>query len=167
LYYLGGVDGWFNPTFSNVTGVTPGQNYVFQSLAEPMRGFDQNIRNGTNFVLYNTELRFPIFRYLFNRPIKSDFLNNFQFITFLDVGTAWTGATPYTTVNSINTTVVGAPGNPITVIISTQQYPFIEGFGEGIRTRILGYFVRLDEAWGINNGTIGTPITYFSFSLDF
>ncbi|HTB32102.1 MAG TPA: hypothetical protein VK808_08760, partial [Bacteroidia bacterium] len=73
LYYMGGVDGWFNPTFSNVTGVTPGQNYVFQSLATPLRGFDQNIRNGTNFMLYNTEIRFPIFRYLFNRPIKSDF----------------------------------------------------------------------------------------------
>ena len=168
LYYMGGVDGWFNPTFSSITGATPGQNYVFQTLATPLRGFDQNIRNGTNFILYNTEIRFPIFRYLSNRPIKSDFLNNFQFITFLDVGTAWTGATPYSTVNSINTTVVGAPGNPITVIISTQQYPFVEGFGEGIRTRILGYFVRLDEAWGVNNGSItGGPTTYFSFSLDF
>jgi len=168
LYYMGGVDGWFNPTFSSITGVTPGQNYVFQTLATPLRGFDQNVRNGTNFLLYNTEIRFSIFRYLSNRPIKSDFLNNFQFITFLDVGTAWTGSTPYSTVNSINTTVVGAPGNPITVIISAQQYPFVEGFGEGIRTRILGYFVRLDEAWGINNGVISTtPTTYFSFSLDF
>ncbi len=168
LYYMGGADGWFNPSFSNVTGVTPGQNYLFQTLATPLRGFDQNVRNGTNFMLYNSELRFPIFRYLLNRPIKSDFFNNFQLITFVDVGTAWTGATPYTTVNAINTTVAGAPGNPITVIISTQQYPFVEGFGEGVRTRILGYFLRLDEAWGINNGVISSsPVTYFSFSLDF
>jgi len=168
LYYMGGVDGWFNPAFSSVTGIAPGQNYVFQSLADPLRGFDQNVRNGTNFVLYNTEIRFPIFRYLLNRPIKSDFFNNFQLITFADVGTAWTGATPYSTINSINTTVVGAAGNPVTVIISTQQYPFVEGFGEGVRTRILGYFIRLDEAWGINNGIISTtPVTYFSFSLDF
>jgi Tol biopolymer transport system component len=168
LYYMGGVDGWFNPTFSNITGTTPGQNYVFQTLATPMRGFDQNVRNGTNFMLYNTEIRFPIFRYLLNRPIKSDFFNNFQLISFLDVGTAWTGATPYSTINSINTTVVGSAGNPVTVIISTQQYPFVEGFGEGVRTRILGYFVRLDEAWGVNNGSISSgPVTYFSFSLDF
>ncbi len=168
LNYLGGVDGWYNPTFNAITGITPGQNYIFQSLAAPMRGFDQNIRNGTNFVLFNSEIRFPIIRYLLNRPIKSDFLNNLQLVTFGDVGTAWTGATPYSTINSINTTVVGAPGNPITVIISTQQYPFVEGFGEGIRTRILGYFLRLDEAWGINNGiVISQPITYFSFSLDF
>ncbi len=168
LYYLGGVDGWYNPTFNTTTGVTAGQNYVFQAQATPLRGFDQNIRNGTNFVLYNSEIRFPIFRYLLNRPIKSDFLNNLQLITFGDVGTAWTGATPYSTINSINTTVVGAAGNPITVIISTQQYPFVEGFGEGIRTRILGYFLRLDEAWGINNGVVvNKPMTYFSFSLDF
>lgn len=168
LYYMGGVDGWFNPAFSSATGAAPGQNYVFQSLADPMRGFDQNVRNGTNFVLYNSEIRFPIFRYLLNRPIKSDFINNFQLITFGDIGTAWTGATPYSNINSINTTVVGGAGNPVTVIISTQQYPFVEGFGEGIRTRILGYFVRLDEAWGINNGVISnTPVTYFSFALDF
>jgi hypothetical protein len=168
LYYMGGVEGWFSPTFSNVTGPDQSQNYVFESLAEPLRGFDENVRNGTNFVLYNSELRFPIFRYLFNRPIKSDLINNFQIIAFTDVGTAWTGATPYSTVNSINTTVVGGAGNPITVIISTQQYPFVEGFGPGIRTRILGYFLRLDEAWGINNGVISkNPTTYFSFSLDF
>ncbi len=167
LNYLGGTDGWYNPTFNTVTGIAPNQNYVFQSLA-PLRGFDQNIRNGTNFILYNSEIRFPIFRYLLNRPIKSDFFNNLQLVTFGDVGTAWTGATPYSTINSINTTVVGAPGNPITVIISTQQYPFVGGFGEGIRTRILGYFIRLDEAWGVNNGIIiNKPITYFSFSLDF
>ncbi len=168
LYYMGGVDGWFNPTFSNVTGTAPGQNYVFQSIADPMRGFDQNVRNGTNFVLYNSEIRFPIFRYLVNRPIKSDLINNFQIIAFGDIGTAWTGANPYSNINSINTTVVGGQGNPITVIISTQQYPFVEGFGPGIRTRILGYFLRLDEAWGINNGVISnTPVTYFSFTLDF
>jgi len=168
LYYLGGVEGWFNPSFNNVAGATPGQNYVFQSLAEPLRGFDQNVRNGTSFMLYNSEIRFPVFRYLINRPIKSDFFNNFQLVTFFDIGTAWTGATPYSNVNSINNTVVGGEGNPVTVIISTQQYPFVEGFGEGIRTRILGYFVRLDEAWGIDNGAISnSPVTYFSFSLDF
>lgn len=168
LNYMGGVSGWYSPTFSSITSAAENQNYIFQTLATPMRGFDQNIRNGTNYILYNSEIRFPIFRYLFNRPIKSDFFNNFQLITFADVGTAWTGATPYSTINSINTTVVGAPGNPITVIISTQQYPFVEGFGEGVRTRILGYFLRLDEAWGVNNGIIiNKPVTYFSFSLDF
>lgn len=168
LYYMGGTDGWYSPTFNNAVSPAGGQNYVFQSLAEPMRGFDQNVRNGNNFLLYNSEIRFPIFRYLLNRPIKSDLINNFQLVAFFDIGTAWTGASPYSNANSINTTVVGGEGSPITVIISNQQYPFVEGFGPGIRTRILGYFLRLDEGWGINNGVITTsPVTYFSFSLDF
>ncbi len=168
LYYLGGTDGWYSPTFNSAVSPAGGQNYVFQSLAEPMRGFDQNVRNGNNFLLYNSELRFPIFRYLLNRPIKSDLINNFQLVGFFDIGTAWTGASPYSNSNSINTTVVGGEGSPITVIISNQQYPFVEGFGPGIRTRILGYFLRLDEGWGIDNGVITTkPTTYFSFSLDF
>jgi hypothetical protein len=168
LYYMGGVDGWFSPQFNTTINVDPSQNYAFQTLAVPLRGFDQNIRNGNNFILYNSEIRFPIFHYLINHPIKSDFFNNFQIIGFFDIGTAWTGLTPYSNENSVNQTVVGAPGNPITVILSTQQDPFVEGFGAGLRTRILGYFVRLDDGWGISNGVVSkNPILYFSLSLDF
>jgi hypothetical protein len=168
LYYMGGVDNWFSPQFNSAISIAQDQHYAFQTLATPMRGFDQNIRNGNNFILYNSEIRFPIFHYLINHPIKSDFFNNFQLIGFFDAGTAWTGLTPYSNENSLNEVVVGAHGNPITVILSTQQDPFVEGFGGGLRTRILGYFVRLDDAWGISNGTVATkPITYFSLTLDF
>jgi len=168
LYYLGGVDGWISPQFNNNINISQTETYAYQTLATPLRGFDQNIRNGSNFVVFNSELRFPIFHYLLNRPIKSDFFNNFQIIGFFDAGSAWTGLSPYSNENSLNETVVGAKGNPITVILSTQQDPFVEGFGGGLRTRILGYYVRLDDAWGINNGVINTsPVTYISFSLDF
>jgi len=168
LYYLGGVDGWITPTFNNTINVSQSENYAFQTLATPMRGFGQNIRNGSNFAVFNSELRFPIFHYLLNRPIKSDFFNNFQIIGFFDAGSAWTGLSPYSNENSLNEVVVGAKGNPITVILSTQQNPFVEGFGGGLRTRILGYYIRVDDSWGINNGAISTsPITYVSLSLDF
>ncbi len=168
LYYLGGVDNWFSPNFDNSINVNPNERYVYQTLATPMRGFDQNIRNGNNFVLYNSELRWPIFHYLVNRPIKSDFINTFQVLAFTDIGTAWTGLTPYSNENSVNQTVVGAPGNPITVILSQKQDPFVEGVGWGVRTRLLGYFIRLDEAWGINNGNYKVPpVWYISLGLDF
>ncbi len=168
LYYMGGVDGWFNPSFNYSISVPQDQNFAYQTLATPMRGFEQNIRNGNNFALLNNEVRFPIFHYLFNRPLKSDFLNNFQIIGFFDAGSAWTGLTPYSSQNALNTVVVSAPGNPITVILSTQQNPFVEGFGGGIRSRVLGYFIRLDEAWGILDWqVVKTPITYLSLSLDF
>ncbi|HRD39592.1 MAG TPA: hypothetical protein PLC65_13240, partial [Bacteroidia bacterium] len=72
-----GVDSWFNPSFDQTINVVKPEQYQFQTLATNMRGFRQNIRNGNNFVVYNTELRWPMFRYLLNRPIKSDFINNF------------------------------------------------------------------------------------------
>ncbi len=168
LYYLGGVDGWIGPQFDQNINVSQTENYGFQTLAVPLRGSPENIRNGNNFVLFNSELRFPVFHYLINRPIKSDFFNNFQVVGFFDAGTAWTGLTPYSNDNALNETVVSAPGNPITVTLSTLQDPFVEGFGYGLRTRVLGYFIRFDDAWGINNGTIAKkPTTYFSLSLDF
>lgn len=168
LYYMGGVDGWLGPQFDQNINVSEPSQYGYQTLALPLRGFDENIRNGNNFILLNSELRFPIFHYLINRPIKSDFFNNFQVIGFFDAGTAWTGPTPYSPQNSLNETIVSAAGNPITVTLSTLQDPFVEGFGYGLRTRILGYFVRFDDAWGISNGGISQkPVYYFSLSLDF
>lgn len=168
LYYMGGEDGWIGPQFDNNISVSQADNYAYQTLAVPMRGFDENIRNGNDFVVFNSEIRWPIFHYLINRPIKSDFFNNFQVIGFFDAGTAWTGPTPYSNENALNETVVSVPGNPITVTLSTLQDPFVEGVGYGLRTRIFGYFIRFDDAWGISNGTIAkTPVTYFSLSLDF
>jgi len=168
LYYMGGVDGWFNPQFNSNITPSSSENFAFQTVAVPLRGFDQNIRDGNSFALLNNEIRWPIFHYLFNRPLKSDFLNNFQIIGFFDVGTAWAGPNPYSSQNALNTVVVSAPGNPITVILSTQQNPYVEGFGGGVRSRLLGYFIRFDEAWGISNGAISTtPISYLSLSLDF
>ena len=68
------------------------ENYIFQTVVTNMRGFIQNIRNGNNFMVINSELRFPVFKYLLNRPIRNDFIANFQTVGFLDVGTAWNEA---------------------------------------------------------------------------
>lgn len=168
LYYLGGVDNWFSPKAYDSISVANCDQYAYQTLATPLRGFYQNVRNGNSFALFNSEIRFPIFHYLINHPIKSDFINNFQIIAFGDIGTAWTGPSPYSDQNALNTVVVSAPGNPITVILSTQQNPFVEGIGGGLRSRLLGYFIRFDEAWGISDGAISSkPVSYLSLTLDF
>jgi len=88
---MGGVDNWLFPKFIVNTPIDMEQNYAYQTLGTNMRGFDQNIRNGNSFAVLNSELRFPVFRYFANRPIKSDIINNFQLVAFGDVGTAWTG----------------------------------------------------------------------------
>jgi len=46
--------------------------------------------------------------------------------------------------------------------------PIVGGLGFGLRTTILGYFVRGDMAWGIEDGKISNkPRFYLSFNLDF
>ena len=130
-----------------------------------MRGFLQNVRNGNNFVVVNTELRVPIFSYLINRPIQSSFIRNFQIVGFADVGTAWVGDSPFADDNPINneSRTVGQ----ITVTYENINDPIVAGTGFGLRTTLLCYFVRADWGWGIENGVISKKALFmFSLSLD-
>lgn len=165
IYYMGGVDTWLTPKFTRDAPIDYTQNYAFQTLATNMRGFNQNARNGNSFAVINSEIRFPVIKYLANRPLKSDFLNNFQIVGFADIGTAWTGATPYSDENALFTRTIQEGALRIT--IREQREPLIGGFGVGARSRILGYFVRADYGWGVEDYVIGKPILYLSLSLDF
>jgi Tol biopolymer transport system component len=167
IYYLGGVDNWFIPKFDNSTNIARDQNYAYQTLVTNMRGFYQNARNGNSFAVINSEIRFPIFKYLYKRPIRSDFIQNFQIITFGDVGTAWTGPDPYSDKNALNTTYVGTNQTPLLIILKTQHDPLIAGYGFGLRSRLFGYFIRLDRAWAVQDGIVLKPIWHLSLSLDF
>ncbi|MEI7490741.1 MAG: hypothetical protein WCK92_05025 [Bacteroidota bacterium] len=165
VYYLGGVDNWLFPRFNVNTPVAQDQNYVFQTLGTNMRGFDQNIRNGNSFFVFNSELRMPVFRYFFNRPIRSDFLNNFQVVAFGDIGSAWTGTSPWSSDNQLFTRYIYR--KPLFVKVESMKDPIVEGFGFGLRSRLLGYFLRGDLAWGVEDGRVLKPVFYFSLSLDF
>ncbi len=167
LYYMGGVDNWFNPQFDNTTNIATNQNYAYQTLATNMRGFFQNARNGNSFAVINSELRFPLFKYFARSPIRSDFYQNFQLMAFGDIGTAWTGYSPYSDNNSLNTKIIGTALTPYIITLNTQHNPFVGGYGWGVRSRLFGYFVRLDRAWGMQDGVVMKPITYISLSLDF
>ncbi len=109
IYYLGGVDNWYSMMamlgeeqfiFDETVQVNPNENYIYQAVATNMRGYRQNIRNGNSFALSNTELRFPIIRYFADRPLSSDFFNNFQVIGFFDIGSAWSGLSPFDEYNA-------------------------------------------------------------------
>ncbi len=165
IYYMGGVDNWLFPKFNNETPIDYEENYHYQTLATNMRGFKQNIRNGNSFFLINSELRFPVFRYFFNRPIKSDFLNNFQIVAFGDVGTAWTGWNPYSQSNSLFTNTID--DGPLHITVEVQKEPVVAGFGVGLRTRVLGYFLRADWAWGLEDWVFNPGVFHISLSLDF
>ncbi|MEO7924064.1 MAG: hypothetical protein ABIR30_10315 [Chitinophagaceae bacterium] len=163
IYYLGGVDNWLFPKFNNENRPDPDANYAFQSLAVNMRGFKQNVANGNNAVVINSEVRAPVFTSFFNKPINNAFLRNFQVIQFFDLGTAWNGRFDKLERPSV---VYGAP--PVLVKVRAGGIgPFAGGYGFGARSTVLGYFLRVDAAWDMSGVFRGKPMWYFAMGLDF
>ena len=165
LHFLGGVDNWLFQRIDETLPVDPDQGYAYQTLASPMRGFWLNSRNGSTFGIINQEIRFPVFKYALNKPIRSDFIENFQMVAFNDIGSAWTGLNPYSDDNTFNITEY--EGNPITVRIQNNRDPVIYSYGFGLRSRVLGYFVRADWAWGVDDGVLLPRVFHLSLNLDF
>lgn len=172
IYYLGGVDNWTNfsqktPTFIPLDEIKIDENqeYTYQAVATNMRGFPQNIRNGSNFALINAELRMPVVKYFSNYPVNSSFWSNLQLIGFFDVGSAWSGLSPYSDENAYNKEVI--PRGTYTITLDKELDPIVAGYGFGFRMMLFGYFTRFDWAWGIENQQITPRIFYFSLSLDF
>ncbi|MBQ7551313.1 MAG: hypothetical protein IJT04_07285, partial [Bacteroidales bacterium] len=167
VYYMGGVDNWIFAKFDNTIWVDQSKDYAYQTLATNMRGFKQNIRNGTSFILITTELRIPFVQLIARRQISNNFFNSMQFLVFGDFGTAWTGLTPYSEDNCLYTRYVSA--GDIFVKVKRQVEPFIGGFGMGIRANLFGYFIRFDYAWGVEDYKIAnkTGMFHLSIGLDF
>jgi hypothetical protein len=115
--------------------------------------------------VFNGEVRWNLIRYAFKYPLKSELLNNLQVIGFTDVGTAFTGSSPYSDKNTFNQKTIES--GPIKVVLKNQREPIVAGFGFGVRTKILGYFVRLDMARGLEDGTLLPSLFYLSFTTDF
>lgn len=163
IYYLGGVDGWIAPKFNNAATPDPDIDYTYQSLAVNMRGFPQNVSNGNNAVVINSEVRMPVFSTLLNKPINNAFIRNFQLIQFIDLGTAWNGK-----FDKIERPSVIYSEPPLTVRIKAGGIgPFVGGYGFGARSTLLGYFLRADVAWEMNGIFKGKPQFYFAMGMDF
>ena len=172
MFYMGGVDSWMSPKFNNELApgkLSDGENYLFQTLATNLRGFDQNVRNGTSFMVLNSEIRWPLVKYFVRRPLTSSILNNFQVVFFGDLGTAWTGASPFSEDNSLNekNIVIGGVANTGTINLKTNREPIVGGFGIGARTKVWGYFLRADWGWGVEDGVSKGKKFYFSLTTDF
>jgi hypothetical protein len=165
LFFLGGVDNWLNPVSEQGIAIDESQAYVFQTLATNMRGFRQNIRNGNNFGVINAECRWNPVRFFSRYPVKSDFLNALQLLSFFDMGTAFTGPNPWSEKNSFNQTTI--QNGPVKVILKNLNNPVVYGTGLGLRARIFGYFVRFDYARGILNGQLQARMYYLSLCTDF
>jgi hypothetical protein len=168
VYYLGGVDNWTirpNGFFDKNQALNANQNYFFQTIATPLRGFIQNARNGNSFFVFNSELRIPVFKVLSNHAVKNEFLRTFQWVLFADAGCSWTGLTPFSANNHFNTLSINS--KPLEIQLINSREPVIGGIGSGVRTKVFGYFIRFDLGWGIEDLQINKkPIGYFSIGYD-
>ncbi|MBL0355941.1 MAG: hypothetical protein IPP72_03235 [Chitinophagaceae bacterium] len=170
IYYVGGADGWLmfggnggNRYFNSNNRPAADVEYAFQSLVGNLRGFTQNVANGNNAITINSEFRLPVWTTFFNRPINNAFVRNFQLVQFIDLGNAWNGA--YKGI-SRPSTIYGNP--PVQVQTKVGGIgPLAGGYGFGVRSVLLGYFLKFDAAWEMNGIFKGKPIYYFSMGLDF
>jgi hypothetical protein len=173
IYYVGGMDGWIGPKFNSSNQPDPSINYIYQGLELNLRGYDQNAINGDCATTINSEFRLPIFTTFFNKPINNAFLRNFMVTQFIDLGTASNGlgdwkrpTIQYTDRNASDPSSVAA--TPIDLYTKSPGIgPFMGGYGFGIRSTLLGYFLKLDAGWPMGGFFQGSPKWYFSLGFDF
>jgi hypothetical protein len=163
IYYLGGVEGWLNPKFNNNNTPDNDIDYAFQTLALNLRGHIQNIANGNNNMVMNSEFRLPVFTTFINRPVNNAFLRNMQLVQFLDLGMAWNGK-----FDNLKRPSISYTQDDVTVKLKTGGIgPFIGGYGFGLRSTLLGYFLRADAGWPMGGFFKGKPVWYLSLGVDF
>lgn len=170
LYHIGGVDNWVNAKYSDYVPVRPFENYAFEALANNLRGYEQNSRNGNTYALVNTELRLPIFTTFIKRPIQSSVVKNMQLVVFADAGSAWRGTWPDKE-GLRNNKILPNPldptaNNQVQIIIKDESGGVGLGYGGGLRTMVFGYFLRVDAGWNIENHK-KSPLIHFSIGADF
>jgi hypothetical protein len=170
LYIMGGVDNWILPKFNDKIQLPSEDQFAYQAPAVNLRGFRQNIRNGNTFALMNAELRVPVFKYFFKKPVIGNFWRNFQVVGFLDAGTAWQGRNPYSINNPINTEILRRPTQgPVVSIMKVNYFrdPIVLGYGAGLRTVLFGLYLRADYAWGIESRQVQKPMLHLALGTDF
>ena len=173
-YMLGGMDNWLfasteiqqdenDPLF--IANNRDNSDILFNEFVTNLRGLDYNEAYGSDVLVINTELRIPLFQYLTNGPIKSNFLRNFQLTGFADLGSVWTGPPPFRDGRPITRRFEG--DNPFTAEIVKFQNPWLGGLGFGLRTVLLGYYIKFDAARPYIDGEVEDYRFYFTLGLDF
>ncbi|MBX0292480.1 hypothetical protein K3G63_18675 [Hymenobacter sp. HSC-4F20] len=178
FFRLGGMDNWLNADYEkgqlvsrednvvNPADVPPTQMF-YQQFVTNLRGFDYSKRIGQKYVLFNTELRLPIIQYFSRNPIESGFFRNLQLTAFGDMGTTYSGTNPFSVNNSNNTQILPGNGNSFSATVINFTNPMLYGYGAGIRTTMLGFYVKGDVAWGREQYTEKGPKLYVTLGYDF
>lgn len=167
-FFLGGTDEWLFSSFNNMNDFPLEQrslsSFRYMEYVTPVHGFRFNSRNGSKYVVANAELRLPLAR-MFRSSLNTNPLYNVQLIPFFDFGTAWDTGNPLSQKNPIDTEVYNV--YPLNITVQTLKSPFIMGFGAGLRMMLLGYQIRADLAWGVEDYTVLRPRPHLSLGKNF
>jgi hypothetical protein len=178
-YLLGGQDNWaFNEAYLGGTSATgepnplgtptENQDILFAEFATSLRGFNYATIFGNKAMLLNAELRVPLVRVLTNTPIASNFFRNMQFIGFYDIGTSWSGEPPFSSGTSVSfDRIDSGPNRSFEIDVKNYLNPWLYSYGFGVRTVMLGYYMKFDLAWPVEDYDVGNPRFLFSLGLDF
>ena len=176
-YMLGGMDNWIanrtnyegldNPLTNRVGRFNEG--LLFHEFATSLRGFDYASLYGNSVALANVELRVPLIRALTSGPITSNFFRNMQLTAFYDIGSSWTGDIPFREGNSVRQRVVpeDESGSPFRIELNEFINPWLYSYGVGLRSMMLGYYLKFDLAWPVENYEVKSPRFYATLGFDF
>ncbi|MFM1912263.1 MAG: hypothetical protein RIR51_101 [Bacteroidota bacterium] len=172
---IGGMDNWIfiqSEPRNNDNPLGYGGNVVrpdifMSSVSSPLRGFYINKYSGGSHLLFNAQINLSVRELIGPLNTQTEFMKYLQFVGFFDIGTAWTGANPFTKYNGFNTNIYGGNTNPFIIKVTDFRNPFLMGLGLGARTRLLGFYVKFDYAYGIENKEMKSPISYITIGHDF
>ena len=86
---------------------------------------------------------------------------------FYDIGSSWTGNSPFSNENSVNTQIIKNEGSPFQAKIKNFKNPWLSSYGFGLRTVLLGYYMKFDLAYPIEDYKVGKPRFLVSLGYDF
>jgi len=151
-FFALGTDNWLNPSFP--TRQLPydlPEDFVFATAVFPLRGYGVSERMGSRFVLFNAELRLPVFLALWTSPAPL-LIRGITLVAFADAGAIWN--------NRLRLMTTTATGDrvPDALMLST---------GTGVRLLLFGFPFKLDVAWRYTGAGFSKPIYLFSLGYDF
>lgn len=158
-------DGLNNPFY---TSANYNPNLLFVEFAS-LRGFDYGTLYGSTAAVASGELRVPLIRALSGGPIASNFFRNMQLTAFYDIGSSWSGKPPFTATSSVRSRVVPTTttGSPFVVRINEYLNPWLYSYGFGFRSMMLGYYLKFDLAWPVENFVVKDPRLHVTLGFDF
>ena len=164
LFNKANQDGVGNPLVGH-TGFNP--DLIFMEYATSLRGFDYATFFGSSAIVGNAELRLPLIRALAGGPIASNFFRNMQLTAFYDIGTSWTGKPSFNGKRSVRSRIVDTGSGAFDIRIDEYLNPWLYSYGVGFRSMMLGYYLKFDLAWPVENYVVQDPRVHVTFGFDF